>query len=91
MSDEYEKEYLNTDIIDLKERFGDNRGFIQPLCDLNMKSASLIFTKPNQWRANHYHKTDWHFIYVVKGEFEYYFRKTGANEDPKKKNVTKGQ
>ena len=21
-----------------------------------MKSASLIYTKPNQWRANHYHK-----------------------------------
>ena len=32
----------------LKEKFGDNRGFIQPLCDLNMKSASLIYTKSNQ-------------------------------------------
>ena len=49
----------------LQEKFGDERGFIQPLCDLNMKSASLIFTKPGQWRANHYHKKDWHFIYVI--------------------------
>ena len=71
--------------------FEDNRGFIQPLCDLNMKSASLIYTKSNQWRANHYHKKDWHFIYVIKGEFEYYFRKTNANEDTKKKIVTEGQ
>ena len=39
MCDEYKKDYLNTDIIDLKDKFGDNRGFIQPLCDLNMKSV----------------------------------------------------
>ena len=50
-----------------------------------MKSASIIFTKKNQWRANHYHKNDWHFIYVTKGSFEYYFRKTGSNEGIKKK------
>ena len=91
MCDEYKKDYLNTDIIDLKEKFGDNRGFIQPLCDLNMKSASLIYTKADQWRANHYHKKDWHFIYVTKGSFEYYFRKTNSNEDIKKKVVNLGQ
>ena len=91
MCDEYKKDYLNADIIDLKEKFGDNRGFIQPLCDLNMKSASLIFTKANQWSANHYHKKDWYFIYVIKGEFEYYFRKTNSDEDTKKKIVTEGQ
>ena len=91
MCDEYKKDYLNADIIDLKEKFGDNRGFIQPLCDLNMKSASLIYTKADQWRANHYHKKDWHFIYVIKGEFEYYFRKTNEKEDTKKKIVTQGQ
>ena len=91
MSDEYKKEYLNADIINLKEKFADKRGFIQPLCDLNMKSASLIYSKADQWRANHYHKKDWHFIYVIKGEFEYYFRKTNVNEDTKKKIVTQGQ
>ena len=91
MCDEYKKDYLNMDIIDLKEKFTDNRGFIQPLCDLNMKSASLINTKADQWRANHYHKKDQHFIYVIKGEFEYYFRKTDNNEDTKKKIVTQGQ
>lgn len=85
------KNYLNEDIINLKERFEDYRGFIQPLCDLSMKSASLIFTKANNWRANHYHKKDWHFIYVIKGEFEYYFRKTNSNENIKKKIVTNSQ
>ena len=87
MSDDFKKEYLNVDIVDLKNRFEDKRGFIQPLCDLNMKSASLIYSKPDQWRANHYHKKDWHFIYVIKGEFEYYFRRTNSNEKIKKKIV----
>ena len=91
MNDDYQKEYLNADLIKLKDKFADNRGFIQPLCDLNMKSASLIYTKPGQWRANHYHKKDWHFIYVIKGEFEYYFRKTNSNEKINKKIVSEGE
>ena len=28
---DYKKEYLNADLVDLKDKFGDNRGFIQPL------------------------------------------------------------
>lgn len=91
MNDKFMKNYLNADIVNLKNKFEDSRGFIQPLCDLTVKSATLIFTKANQWRANHYHKKDWHFIYVIKGEFEYYFRKTNSNDDIKKKIVTKGQ
>jgi dTDP-4-dehydrorhamnose 3,5-epimerase-like enzyme len=85
--DNKEKNFLDKDILDLPENIMDQRGFIQPLCDLNMKSASLIFTKANQWRANHYHKNDWHFIYVLKGSFEYYFRKTGDTKKPQKKIV----
>ena len=30
MNDDYKKEYLNADLVNLKEKFGDNRGFIQP-------------------------------------------------------------
>ena len=86
-ADNKEKNFLDKDILDLPENIIDQRGYIQPLCDLNMKSASLIFTKANQWRANHYHKNDWHFIYVLKGSFEYYFRKTGDTQKPQKKIV----
>jgi len=83
--------YRDKDIIDTTQKIEDGRGFIQGICDLEMKSASIIFTKKNQWRANHYHKKDWHFIYVTKGSFEYYFRKTNSNEDIKKKVVNVGQ
>ncbi len=78
-------------IINLPDDFSDKRGTIQPLCDLDMKSASLIVTKPNSWRANHYHKEDWHYLYVVEGAFEYYFRETNSKDKIKKINVSKGE
>tara|TARA_Y200000002_G_C22534325_1_gene601126 strand:- start:293 stop:715 length:423 start_codon:yes stop_codon:yes gene_type:complete len=90
MTKENTNKYHNKDLIDLFNKISDDRGFIQPLCDLNMKSASLIYTKQDQWRANHYHKEDWHFIYVINGEFEYYFRKTNSTDETKKKMIKKG-
>ena len=86
-----EEKYLEKDLLDLPKGHEDARGIIQPLCDLNMKSASLIVSKANTWRANHYHKNDWHFIYVLKGSFEYYFKKTNSDEKIKKKIVKKGE
>jgi dTDP-4-dehydrorhamnose 3,5-epimerase-like enzyme len=86
-----ESDFQNKDIIEFDNKIEDVRGFIQPISDLNMKSASIIYTKKNQWRANHYHKQDWHFIYVIKGSFEYYFRKTDSNENIKKKVVNAAQ
>ena len=78
-------------IVKLSKPFKDKRGFIQPLCDFDMKSASMIFSKKNTYRANHYHKTDWHFIYVISGEFTYYYRKSNKNENTKKLKVKKNQ
>ena len=86
-----DEKYSNKDLINLPKGYEDARGIIQPLCDLNMKSASLIVSKANTWRANHYHKNDWHFIYVLKGSFEYYFKKTNSDEKIKKKIVKKGE
>ena len=50
-----------------------------------MKSASLIVSKANSWRANHYHKKDWHFYLRYKGSFEYYFKKTNVDEKNSKR------
>ena len=83
--------FEDKDLIELPENHSDERGFIQPLCDLEMKSASLLYSKKNTWRANHYHKLDWHFIYVLEGGFDYYYRKTNSNEKIKKKTVKKNQ
>tara|TARA_B100000212_G_C27285455_1_gene494966 strand:- start:70 stop:525 length:456 start_codon:yes stop_codon:yes gene_type:complete len=79
------------EIIELENPFIDQRGVIQPLVDKIMKSAVMIHSKAGSIRANHYHKTDWHYCYVVSGEIEYYHRKTNSLETKKKISVKKGQ
>jgi len=78
-------------LINLEKPFVDDRGSIQPLVDEMMKSAVLIESKKGSLRANHYHKTDWHYCYVISGSIEYFHRPTGSNDDPEKILVQKGQ
>ena len=79
------------EIIELENPFVDERGEIQPLLDSMMRSAVLIHSKPGSLRANHYHKTDWHYCYVLMGEIEYFHRKTNSTLPKKKLIVKKGQ
>ena len=52
--------------------FNDLRGSIINITNLPIKNVAYINSKKNTIRSNHYHKTDWHFIYVLKGSFKYY-------------------
>ncbi len=78
-------------IVDLERPFVDERGGIQPLVDIDMRSCVLISSKKGTVRANHYHKTDWHFCYVLKGAIEYYHRPHGTVEPPEKVVTAQGQ
>ena len=69
-------------MVTLEKPFVDARGAIQPLVDEMMKSAVMIESKKGSLRANHYHKTDWHYCYVVSGCIEYYHRPTGSDHEP---------
>ena len=69
-------------MIRLEKPFIDARGTIRPLVDEIMKSAVMIESKRDSLRANHYHKTDWHYCYVVSGTIEYYHRPTGSEQEP---------
>ena len=66
----------------LEKPFEDVRGSIQPLVDEMMKSAVMISSRKGSLRANHYHKTDWHYCYVVSGCMEYFHRPTGSAGEP---------
>ena len=77
--------------IELEKPFVDERGGIQPLVDLPMKSCILISSKKNTIRANHYHKTDWHFCYVMEGSIDYYHRKVGDTNSPQLEKIKKGK
>ena len=78
-------------VVKLERPFVDSRGKIQPLVDLMMKSAVLIESKAGSLRANHYHKTDWHYCYVVSGEIEYLHRPTGTDDPPQIIHVKQGE
>ena len=61
--------------IKLSGYFKDHRGTIINISNKLFRSCALISSKKNSIRANHYHKIDWHYCYVLKGKIEYYYRK----------------
>lgn len=71
-------------IVPLEQPFTDARGTIQPLVEKEMKSAMLIISKKGSVRANHYHKTDWHYCYVLSGSCEHFQRPAGSKAEPEK-------
>jgi len=78
-------------VVALEEAFADSRGAIQPLVDLPMESCVLISSKKGSVRANHYHRTDWHFCYVLSGSIEYHHRPHGSEAKPEKVLVKTGE
>ena len=70
-------------IIKLNKPFIDGRGKIQNLISLNeLQSVVIIESKKDAIRANHYHKTDWHYCYLFSGSINYYSRHVGSEEAP---------
>ena len=75
----------------LEKPFVDVRGKIQPLVDEMMRSAVMIESKAGSLRANHYHKSDWHYCYVISGTIEYMHRPTGSDQAPESIMVNEGE
>ncbi len=78
--DPHTGEYLQSRLVRLEAAFADNRGSIQPLVNIPTHNVSLIDSKRGTVRSNHYHKTDWHYIYVISGKLDYYYRPHGTGE-----------
>jgi quercetin dioxygenase-like cupin family protein len=91
VTEEERKTWPREVIVKLDKAFADARGAIQPLVDLPMESCVLISSLKGAVRANHYHRTDWHFCYVLSGSIEYYQRPHGSGEAPKKTLVNTGE
>ena len=63
-------------IIKTELRNKDTRGSILSICDIPCKNVSIINCKKNTIRSNHYHIKDFHYMYVMEGEIDYFFKKT---------------
>ena len=83
--------YPKTVKVKIASIFKDSRGKIVNLSNELFRSCALIKSKKNSVRANHYHKKDWHYCYVLKGKIEYFYRKHGSKAKPKKIIIKQGE
>ena len=58
----------------------DERGEILSIVDQNISNVSIIKCNANTIRSNHYHLTDWHFMYVLRGKIDYFYKEIDSNE-----------
>ncbi len=76
----------------IKPFFTDARGKMYHLIegDTSFNSAVLITCKKGAIRANHYHKKDAHYSYMLEGGMNYYYT-SDEKKKPKKVVVHKGE
>ncbi len=78
-------------IVSHPKPFVDERGEIQSLFEGPITAAQIITSKAGSVRANHYHKTDWHYCHMLSGSMRYYHRPVGSKEAPQWVLVKEGQ
>ena len=88
---ELRQQYLDDPIVKLEAPFSDARGAIYPIVDEVMESCVIIDSVAGSVRANHYHKTDWHYCHVLRGQIEYFWRETGDTSAPRSVIIEEGQ
>ena len=67
----------------IKPEYTDARGDILKILDDGktlIKSTLLITSNKGSIRANHYHKKDTHYCYMITGKMEYYEKPVGADK-----------
>jgi len=62
------------------ERDSDARGSIVSIVDEPVSNVSIITCNPGSIRSNHYHHTDWHLMYVLEGQIDYFFKDVDTGE-----------
>lgn len=77
--------------VPLGEPFENQNGFIENLLTKPNNHVSHIFSYRGTVRANHWHKTDWHYAYVVRGKILYFERPVGSTEVPEPRVFTARQ
>ena len=55
-------------------RDNDIRGSIVSIVDDVVQNVSLITCNAGSIRSNHYHKKDFHYMYVLEGEIDYFYK-----------------
>ena len=78
-------------IIPPRTPFVDERGEILNLIDAPFTSAAVITSVKGAVRANHYHKTDYHYSWLQSGGLIYLHRPVGDRHLPQRWVIAPGQ
>ena len=73
------KDYPQSILVPLDVPFVNHNGLIQNLLNTPINGAAIIVSTKGSVRSNHYHKEDFHYLYIVSGSMEYYER--GVDEE----------
>lgn len=57
----------------------DDRGDIVSIVDNAIQNVSLITCNAGSIRSNHYHKKDFHYMYVLEGEIDYFYKDVNSD------------
>ncbi len=69
-------------IVSIRPPFVDARGEILNLLDIPLESVAIIRSVKGAVRANHYHKTDFHYCWLQTGGLVYAHRPVGSAQPP---------
>ncbi len=78
-------------LVPLDTPFINENGSIQNLVLKSLTSVAVITSRMGTMRANHYHKTDWHYAYVISGSILYFERSVGSTEIPEPRSFKTGE
>ena len=78
-------------VVAVPQPFLDERGAIQNLVEAPFTSVLWISSKAGAIRANHYHKTDYHYCWLQSGRMIYYQRPVGSSSEPEAVSIQPGQ
>ncbi len=62
--------------------FENAAGKIQNLLEQPCGGVSVIACLPGSQRSSHWHRSDWHYLYVFRGEMQYWERPVGSTDRP---------
>lgn len=62
------------------ERDSDERGSILSIVDEPVENVSIITSNPGSLRSNHWHHKDFHFMYILEGEIDYFYEDAETKE-----------
>ena len=67
-------------IVENVSRSSDSRGEILSIVDSEISNVSIITCNAGSIRSNHYHLEDFHYMYVLDGEINYFYKELNSEK-----------